>query len=313
MILMKLPTANHNKRTHDFGSRPMKKLLVTGASGFLGWNICSKASRKWSVTGITFSNAVKIPDVATLKCDLTNYRDLKRLFSEVQPDSVIHTAAASQPEYCQMNQGASRRINVDASLNIAGLCADYNISCVFTSTDLVFDGLNPPYGEQDPACPVNIYAEQKVLAEEGMAKRFPETAICRMPLMFGSSPAASQSSLQIILNALMKKQKLNLFTDEYRTPVSAGTAFSGLLLALENVSGILHLGGCERISRYEFGILTARIFQKDPAGLIPCRSSEVSTAAPRAPDVSLDSSKARALGFSPLPLEEELKKLKMTL
>ena len=108
----------------------------------------------------------------------------------------------------------------------------------------------------------------------------------------------------------MKKQKLNLFTDEYRTPVSAGTAFSGLLLALENVSGILHLGGGERISRYEFGMLTARIFQKDAAVLIPCRSSEISAIAPRAPDVSLDSRKARALGFSPLPLEEELKKLK---
>jgi dTDP-4-dehydrorhamnose reductase len=291
----------------------MRKLLVTGASGFLGWNICSKASRKWSVTGITFSNVVKIPDVSTLKCDLTNYRDLKRLFSEVQPDSVIHTAAASQPEYCQVNQTESRRINVDVPHNIAGLCADYNISCAFTSTDLVFDGLNPPYGEQDPACPVNVYAEQKVLAEEGMTKRFPETAICRIPLMFGASPASSQSSLQIILNALMKKQKLNLFTDEYRTPISAGTAFSGLLLALENVSGILHLGGCERVSRYELGMLTARIFQKNATGLIPCRSSEVFAAAPRAPDVSLDSSKAKALGFSPLPLKEELKNLKLTL
>lgn len=103
----------------------------------------------------------------------------------IKPDAVIHTAAKSDPNYCQLNRNESKKLNVDASINIAKLCAEYSIHCVFTSTDLVFNGLNAPYREEYPVCPVNFYGEQKVLAEEGMLKYHPMVAICRMALMFG--------------------------------------------------------------------------------------------------------------------------------
>ena len=286
----------------------MKKLLVTGASGFLGWHLCQLAKQEWDVYGTYFSHAVEIPGITMLKVDLTHFQEIKRLFQDLQPAAVIHTAAQSSPNFCQIHPHESYSINVKASCNIAGLSADYSIPCVFTSTDLVFNGLNAPYSETDSVSPVNSYGEQKVQAEEEMLQRYPLTAVCRMPLMFGMATPTATSFMQPFIQTLREGKELNLFIDEFRTPVSGKTAAQGLLLALAKVKGRIHLGGKERLSRYDFGRLLVEVFQLPP-GLKPCRQQDVKMAAPRPPDVSLDSSKAFALGYQPLSIKEELEAL----
>ncbi|WP_315792125.1 NAD(P)-dependent oxidoreductase [Fischerella sp. JS2] len=287
----------------------MHKLLVTGASGFLGWHLCQLANLDWEVYGTYLTNSVEIPNTKMQKVNLTNFQELKQVFNKIQPVAVIHTAAQSQPNYCQNHPEESYTTNVIVSQNIAGLCADASIPCVFTSTDLVFDGLNPPYRETDSLCPVNRYGEQKAMAEVGMLERYPMTAVCRMPLMFGAATPTATSFIQPFIKTLQEGKDIKLFIDEFRTPVSATTAAKGLLLALEKVQGIIHLGGKERISRYDFGRLLVETFQLPTAGLKACRQQDVKMAAPRPSDVSLDSSKAFALGYQPLSLRAELEKL----
>jgi len=287
----------------------MKKLLVTGASGFLGWNICNIAKKEWDISGTVCSHPVKIDGVNIIKSDLTDSGGLRKLFSEVRPDAVLHTAAAADPNYCQTHKNESHKINVDASLQIAALCADLKIPCVFTSTDLVFDGLKAPYREEDPVSPVNIYGEQKALAEEGMLKIYPDAAICRMVLMFGIPCPASESFIQPMIKAMREGREIRLFTDEFRNPVSARTAVDGLFTALKKVRGIIHLGGRERVSRYDFGRLLAEISGHADARLTPCLQKDVRMAAQRPPDVTLECSKATASGFNPLPLKDELEEL----
>ena len=287
----------------------MKKLVITGANGFLGWNICRLAKDRWHLFGTVYSHPVEIPKVTTLKIDLTDLFELKRLFEEVRPDAVIHTAAASDPNFCQVNPDLSYGINVEASVNIALLCSDYMIPYLFTSTDLVFDGLNAPYRESDPVCPVNVYGEHKAQAEERILKAYPQSTVCRMSLMFGLSGPVAKSFIQPMLLAMQAGRELNLFVNEFRTPLSAATAVRGLFLSLNKVSGIIHLGGKERISRYDFGKLIQRIFRFENAKIRPCKQEEVHMPALRPADVSLDSSKALALGFRPLPLIEELQNI----
>jgi dTDP-4-dehydrorhamnose reductase len=284
----------------------MKKLLITGASGFLGWHICQLAKPEWEVYGTYFSHSLEIPGVKMVKVNLTDFHEFKDVFNDISPTAVIHTAAHSQPNFCQTHPQESYTINVTASCNIAGLCADSAIPCAFTSTDLVFDGLNAPYKETDAVSPVSIYGEQKVKAEVGMFERYPNTAVCRMPLMFGMATPTAKSFIQPFIQTLQAGKELNLFIDEFRTPVSATTAAKGLLLALEKVQGLIHLGGKERISRYDFGKLLVEVFQIYDAKLQGCLQQDVKMAAPRPADVSLDSSKAFALGYKPLSLKEEL-------
>ncbi|MEM7553442.1 MAG: NAD(P)-dependent oxidoreductase [Cyanobacteria bacterium P01_A01_bin.84] len=289
----------------------MKKLLITGASGFLGWHLCQLASQEWEVYGTYFSHEISIPGVNTFRANLGDFAELQDIFNNIQPEAVIHTAALSQPNFCQTHPQESYSINVEASCNIAGLCADKSIPCIFTSTDLVFDGLNAPYTETDTISPVNIYGEHKVLAENGMLERYPQTAICRMPLMFGNATPTAHSFLQPFLEKLQAGEKLNLFTDEFRTPVSGISAAKGLLLVLNRgISHITHLGGKEKRSRYEFGLLLAEVFDIPQDLINSCRQRDVKMAASRPHDVSLDSSKAFDLGYSPLSLYEELKQVK---
>jgi len=285
----------------------MKRLLVTGVSGFLGWNVCVSARRGWDVTGIFHNHPVTINGVRTLKIDITDYKSVEALIDQIKPDALIHTAAVTDPNYCQLHPSETRRVNLDATVNIAGLCADRGITLAFTSTDLVFDGENPPYSEDDPVCPVNIYGEQKAHAEEEILKRHPDAIVCRMPLMFGSPSPAHESFIQPMIRAMREGRELRLFIDEFRTPVSADTAVRGIFLALERVRGIIHLGGAQRISRYEFGLMLRDIMGMPDAKIKGLYQKDMPMPAPRARDVSLDSSRAFALGYNPLPLKEEIR------
>ncbi len=292
---------------------PNKYLLITGASGFLGWNLARVALKTWpgwTIFGAYHSTPVTIPGVDTAKLDLTDFSEMKAAFAHIQPDAVIHTAALSNPNWVQVNRSEAQRVNVTATLNLAGLCADRSVPFVFTSTDLVFDGTRAPYDEGASVSPVSVYGEQKVEAEEKILGLYPESAICRMPLMFGRGGTRNGSFMQWMLGEMRAGKELRLFTDEFRTPASGETAAKGLLLAAEKAHGFLHLGGRERVSRYKFGQLLAEVFELPQARLVRGHQADVQMAAPRPPDVALDSKMAYELGYDPLSLEDELKKLK---
>jgi dTDP-4-dehydrorhamnose reductase len=285
-----------------------KKLFITGASGFLGWHLCKAAQLDWDVYGAMNRNSIDCPDITVLQLDLTHQNSLKSLMQDLRPDAVIHAAALSRPNDCQSNPDASFAVNVRASLNLAELCGALEIPCVFTSTDQVFDGLNPPYTETAPVSPINRYGEHKVMAEDGMKARNPHTIVCRMPLMFGVAPHAP-SFLQSFVSTLQAGQPLKLFVDEIRTPVSGHAAAQGILLALKQGPSCLHLGGPERISRYDFGRLLAKVLNCSEELLQACQQADVPMAAPRPADVSLDSSLAFKLGYRPSSVAAELQQI----
>ncbi|RJR44286.1 MAG: NAD(P)-dependent oxidoreductase [Desulfobacteraceae bacterium] len=285
----------------------MKRVLVTGASGLLGWNICRSPSfQDWQIFGVCFTHPVSLSGVTILKRDLGDAGGTEILFQDVRPDAVIHAAAVSDPEYCEAHGPECFGLNVDASIRLAHLCRKRSIPYVFTSSDLAFDGMNPPYREEDPVSPVSLYGRQKVEAERGILEVYPDAAVCRLPLMFGI-PGAGFRSILPMVKAMSEGAPLRLFVDEHRTPLHAGTAAAGVILALEKGRGILHIGGPERISRFELGKRMAEVFGQEQAVLVPSRQKEAITAAPRPPDVSLDSRKAFALGFRPPPLLDQIK------
>jgi dTDP-4-dehydrorhamnose reductase len=284
----------------------VQKLLVTGASGFLGWNLCQIARTDWEVHGTYTRHPIEIPNVRLHSIDLTDLAAVDRVISAIAPDAVIHTAAASQPNFCQNNPEISYRINVTASQHLAKICHAAQIPFAFTSTDLVFDGTKAPYTETDPVAPLNIYGEQKVTTEREILAVYPSASICRMPLMFGMAPPNATSFIQPWIKSLQAGEGLKLFVDEFRTPVSARTAAQGLLLALKLAPETIHLGGKERISRYDFGLLLADVFGFDSALISPIYQKDLQMAAPRAADVSMDVSKAIALGYDLPPLRSEL-------
>jgi len=207
----------------------MKKLLITGISGFLGWNLSQLAIKNWQIYGTYFSHTLEIAGINLYKVDLTDFLAVKKILLEIKPDAVIHLAAQSQPNFCQKNPELSYKINVSSTINLAQLSAEFQIPFLFTSTDLVFDGTHPPYQESDRVSPINLYGEQKAEAEQEILNVYPESIICRMPLMFGIPSPCSPSFIQPFIQTLKLGNSLSLFADEMRSPVSGKTASEGIL------------------------------------------------------------------------------------
>ena len=231
---------------------------------------------------------------------------MRKRVDELFPDAILHTAAISDSNYCQANPTESHAINVEASVTLARLANERNIPMIFVSSDLVFDGNQAPYTETDAPNPLSAYGEQKAKAEEKILATCPKATVCRVPLMFGDSGPFAKSILQYTLRNLQQGIKMNLFVDEFRTPANAASVAKGFFLALKHQPRILHLGGVERISRYDFGVLIAGVFGLDSSLITPTKRAELNLPMPRPADVSLNSQKAMKLGYSPVSIKQEL-------
>ena len=116
-----------------------KKLILTGASGFLGYHLLRVAAPDWEVYGITNSKGFDFAGAVSIKCDIRNYIQLGNFIDDIEPDAIIHMAAISDANYCEQNKDLSYEVNVEATKNLTGICCDFKIPFAFTSTDLIFD------------------------------------------------------------------------------------------------------------------------------------------------------------------------------
>lgn len=280
----------------------LPKCLITGATGFLGRELVAAAAGSYKVYASAGKSSLNDPAVLFGRCDLTSYSDMQSMIDRVKPQLVFHLAAISQPNLCAENPQESYKLNFEAAVNLAGICADRNIKFIFTSTDLVFDGLNAPYDENSPLNPVSHYAEHKIMAEEGIMDKSENVLIGRLPLLFG------RTTVMNMMKTLDAGEKLYLFEDEFRTPVSNSNAAAALTAASE-MKGILHLGGKQRLSRLDMGSRAALILGREQKNIKACLRKDIKMPAARPADVSLDSSKAEQAGIKLMGYDEAVLKL----
>lgn len=285
-----------------------KRLLFTGISGFFGWHFSKNLPEKWEVHGVANRHPGDVSGVQLHRIDLTRYRDVKAAMKEIRPDAVIHAAAMANPNRCEQYPVESYAINVEATRQLAGLCADIDITFLFTSTDLVFDGDHPPYSEDDEPDPINVYGEHKARAEELVRGEHPDALIVRLPLMFGDPGPVAQNFYAQMVQKLAHGDPISLFADEYRSMISGEVAIRGMVQMLGNTGGILHLAGTERVSRYEFGVLLAEALGASTGYLARISQADISMAAARPRDVTLVSHRAADLGWNPPPLPVQIRR-----
>ena len=288
-----------------------KKLLVTGASGFLGWNICRLAVEQYEVIALCNRHDAAYPGVSSVSVDLTDAIETAALIRRIRPDAIIHAAADSLPDHCHIHPVPAYLINVEATRTLARLASEYDMRFLFTSTDMVFPGNGgAPYAEEALVNPINRYGLQKSEAERLVLSLESNALVCRMPLMFGDSSPSYVNFIAPLFRALRDGQKVKLFTDQIRTPVSGTAAAEGLLHLLDSgATGILHLGGREHVSRYEFGLRLAKFLGASEKLVGKDVMATKTFDAQRPIDACLDSAKAYAMGYSPLTLEEEFARL----
>jgi dTDP-4-dehydrorhamnose reductase len=231
---------------------------------------------------------------------LTDADAVAEAFQAARPSAVIHAAALARIADCVREPERARSVNALATARLAELCAAAGARLVFVSTDLVFDGEGAPYRESDEPAPLSAYGRAKAEGERAVLAHAGH-CVARLSLLYGPSLAGRPSFFDKQVSALRAGRPVKLFTDEWRTPLDLPTAARALLeLAGNEVSGVLHLGGPERLSRHELGLLLAEALGADAALITPARRQDVPAAEPRPRDTSLDSSRWRGL-FPALP------------
>jgi dTDP-4-dehydrorhamnose reductase len=232
---------------------------------------------------------------------------LARLFEEVRPDAVIHTAAIADIDFCQAHPDLARAVNVELTRSLAGLCADMGTRLVFCSTDTVFDGEHAPYREDDPPGPVNLYAEAKVEAEQLVGGLGAQAAIARLSLVVGLPALGAGNSFLVRMLAELKNGRAVRFpAHEIRTPVDVITAGRALLeLAAGDHHGIFHLAGSSRLTRLDMARQIAARFGFPEHLVEPQAADAAPGRAPRPRDVSLVNDKACAALKTPMRTLDE--------
>lgn len=283
------------------------KIVITGGSGLLGHPLCRLAAKHYRVYAVCHRHRPQLQNIKPIAFDLNEDHTFYDFIEKLKPEALIHAAANPNVPYCENNPQITEKLNVHVPQRLAGLCAAQKILFIFTSTDLVFDGLNAPYSEENPPNPVGVYAGQKLQAEEKILAQNPAALVCRLPLLFGLSPHAQQNFMVHTLSAIADNRPVNLFVDEFRTPVDTYSAARGILKVMGRAQGVLHLGGRTRVSRYDMGRMMATAMGKAPDMLCGIKVKEAKLSMQRAPDCSMDSRKAYALGYEPTPIEIAVK------
>ncbi|HEY9171405.1 MAG TPA: SDR family oxidoreductase [Verrucomicrobiae bacterium] len=263
---------------------------ITGAGGLIGNCFLQSAAEfgpQWTPRGLT-RQIVDLADAASVR----------RLFAAEQPVLVIHCAALSKSPACQANPALARQLNVEVTQTLVELAV--GIPFVFFSSDLVFDGRQGNYVETDTPGPLSVYAETKVAAEQ-IVRQHPRHLIIRTSLNGGTSPTGDRGFNEEMRRAWQAGRTLRLFTDEYRSPIAAvETTRAVWRLIAANATGIHHVAGSERLSRWRIGeLLAARWPQLQPR--IEPASLREYQGAPRPPDTSLNCDKAEQVLGAPLP------------
>jgi len=274
----------------------MKKILITGASGFLGRYLLNFAPGNVRLLAQYFRHPLNAPSnsIQLLQLDLTTPA-LDEL-EQFQPEVIIHTAAQSSIDSCELSPETAHAINFEVTKKLADFARKSHARFIFTSSDTVFDGKKGYYAEADAPNPLNVYADTKVKAEQHILKDPQNSVIIRPALFYGRALNGNPSFTEAMLNNLKAGKQIYLFTDQYRTPLPVGQLAQAIWeLVDSDFSGVLHIGGSERTSRYDMGKILCKQFDLSCDLIIPVPSHQSSQVAARPRDCSLNISLASSL------------------
>lgn len=272
-------------------------IFITGGSGFLGWNLARYAAEPYDVFFTYGQHPLRIPECQDYHLNLHDHDAMFQILEEVTPDVIIHTAALANADLCEKRPSVAHDVNVAATRRLAECAEDLGSRFIYISTDLVFDGKRGTYTEHDLPHPLNYYATSKLLGEHAVQEVCSDYVIVRTALMYGPGNGVHGSFLEWMHRTLQARQPLTLFTDQYRTPLFVHDAARALLEIMEQPVSkeIFHLGGRQRLNRYDFGEIFTRIFGYDQGFLRAATMQDVSTDAARGADCSLNSDKIQRL------------------
>jgi dTDP-4-dehydrorhamnose reductase len=211
----------------------VRRLFITGLAGLLGGELAARAEG-WSVAGSVFQRPGP-PGVEAVRLDVRDEDAVRAALRDA--DVVVHTAYRQDDE----------SITVDGA-DVVARCAPGRL--IHLSSDVIFAGaLGRPLREDDPVDPVTDYGRWKARAEERVLAARPDALAVRTSLIYRGDGSTRHEQLAC-------DPSMSFYDDELRSPIQVGDLAAAILeLAELEVSGPLHVGGADGLSRLDFARL----------------------------------------------------------
>jgi len=286
------------------------RFFITGGSGLAGSKLAEMALARGDQVYSGYAHN-QPPYGKEVKFDLLDANGIRDIIERMRPDVIVHSAALTDVDRCEREKDLACKINVEGTRAIAEAARKAGSYLVYISTDYVFDGQRGLYREEEEETnPVSYYGRSKLQGEEFCLD---QGCIARTCVIYGSRPASGKVNFALwLLNALKSGKEARVVTDQFITPtLNSNLAAMVLEAADRRLSGIYHLSGAARVSRYDFACELARAFDLDRRLILPSQMSDIGWLAKRPMDSSLDTGKAsRMLKNRPLNLCESLQVLR---
>ena len=224
----------------------MKKILITGHSGMLGWQLYKTLNKKNDVYSLSSSTSKKKKN---LKFDLkkSNYKIIKNL---VNPNVIIHCAAETNIDKCEIDKKNCKKINFDSVKKLINLFP--NSKFIFISSDSVYSG-KKPHKENHLKLPLNNYGHLKLKAENLIRKNLKNYFIIRTTPVGLPGINKKKTFVSWIIEGAHKEKNLNLFEDVFFSPISINYLAKEIKFIIsKNIIGTFNISSSNSISKYHF-------------------------------------------------------------
>ena len=288
------------------------KILYTGSNGLLGQKISAATPQypqhEFLATSRGGNRTHGMGTASYASMDITDRDDVMRVVGNFCPDVIIHGAAMTHVDQCELHPEQATLMNVEGTLNMAEAAQQVGAHLVHISTDFIFDGKDGPYKEEAVPNPVSHYGWTKLEAE-GIVKGLEHYSILRTVLVIGMAEDLSRSNIVLwAKGALEKGDPISVVDDQFRTPTLAEDLAQGALLAADQkAQGVFNISGPDYMSIFELVAQVAEHFGLTMDTVTRVDSSTLNQPAKRPPITGFDISKARKeLGYAPHTFKQAL-------
>ena len=249
------------------------RILVTGAAGMLGTDVCRALAGAHEVIATDITGNYE-------RLDITDQDETLQTIRRFSPELVAHCAAYTDVDGCERDLWKAYRVNAHGTFSVAVACDQTNAAILYISTDYVFDGdKDGDYEESDQANPINAYGRSKLGGEvyvRDICKRY---YIVRTAWLYGEN---GKNFVSTILNRASEGKELRVVADQVGSPTYTKDLAEFVASQVGSSSyGVYHVTNKGSCSWYELAVKAIQLAGIEGADIQPIASSEWPTPARR--------------------------------